>query len=293
MIAPFTLHQPRVLEEACALLSLYGDDAKLLAGGSELILLLKLGLISPQQVIDLKTIVEFDQIAFDDKQQVLRLGALVTHRALARSEAAHQHFPLIVEMERQVANVRVRNVGTVAGNLCFAEPHADPGTLLLAYGARVTTRSSGRQRRLPMSDFFADYYETKLENDEILVEIEIPKLAGNFTGAYLRFCPGERPMVAVALLMGWNHRGAEDVRLVLGCVGPTPIRVVEVEKQLMCRSSRDMVAVAMDAGYRAALLCDPIEDVWGSKEYKRQVVKTLVARAIYEASEKHDDRGRF
>jgi carbon-monoxide dehydrogenase medium subunit len=180
----------------------------------------------------------------------------------------------------------VRNVGTVAGNLCFAEPHADPGTLLLAYGARIKTRRSGRARTLPMSDFFADYYETNLDKDEILTDIEVPKVGKNFTGAYLRFCPGERPMAAVGLLVGWNSKGAEDIRLVLGCVGPTPLRAAEVEQKLLGRSTKEIAGDAVQAGAEAAQLCDPIEDVWGSKEYKRQIVKTLVARALQQACDK-------
>lgn len=286
MIAPFILHQPESVETACSLLAHYGDEAKLLAGGSELILLLKLGLIRPQHIIDIKGISKLDRLDFDAETQALRVGALVTHRTLAGSKTVREHFPLLVDMEQHVANVRVRNVGTVAGNLCFAEPHADPGTLLLAYRAKVKARGPNGERTLEMSDFFADYYETALKKDEILTEIEIPKLGKNFTGTYLRFCPGERPLIAVALLIGWRNGSAEDVRVVLGCVGPTPIRAREVEQRLIGKSAEEILAEAAEAGERAALLCDPLEDIWGSKEYKRQIVKTLVARGLYQICEK-------
>jgi aerobic carbon-monoxide dehydrogenase medium subunit len=285
MITPFILHQPQSIEDACGLLTEHGDDAKLLAGGSELILLLKLGLVRPKHMIDIKRIPGLDEVHFDVDTRALRVGALVTHSALALSNAVKERFPLLVTMEQQVANVRVRNVGTVAGNLCFAEPHADPGTLLLAYGARIKARSSDNERTLEMADFFADYYETTLKRDEIVTEIEIPKLGENFTGAYLRFCPGERPLISVALLVGWSGVAAKDVRLVLGCVGPMPVRAVEVEQELTGRSRGELIADATEAGQRAALLCDPMEDIWGSKEYKRQIVKTLVARALYQTCE--------
>lgn len=287
MIAPFTLYQPESLEEACLLLTRYGEDAKLLAGGSELILLLKLGLIRPKHIIDLKRISQLDQLEFAMERRTLTIGALISHGALVLSGSVRKHFPLLVQMEQQVANVRVRNVGTVAGNLCFAEPHADPGTLLVAYGANVKARGANGERTLKMSEFFTDYYETALQGDEILTTIEVPELGGNFTGAYLRFCPGERPLVAVALLVGWGARGAEDIRLVLGCVGPTPIRALAVEEKLRGRSAKEILGDTIEAGESAALLCDPIADLWGSKEYKRHVVRTLVARALHLACERH------
>jgi len=191
MISPFALHQPDSPESACSLLSKYGEDARILAGGSELIFLLKLGLVN--------------------------VRALVTHRAIERSETVREHLPLLVEMESQVANIRIRNVGTLAGNLCFAEPHADPGTLLVAYQAKVKAHNTRGERTINVSDFFVDYYQNALAEDEILTEVEIPKLGPNFSTTYLRFCPGERPTAAVALVMDWNSEGCENLRLVLGC----------------------------------------------------------------------------
>lgn len=280
MISPFTLHQPDSLEAACSLLSQYGEEAKILAGGSELILLLKMGLASPGRLIDIKGIPDLGRIRFDAHTQVLHIGALVTHRALELSPAVREHFPLLVQMERQVASVRVRNVGSLAGNLCFAEPHADPGTLLMAYRARIKARSARGERTIELSDLFVDYYKTALEEDEILAGIEIPKLAEDFSGTYLRFCPGERPSAAVALLAEWKDGGCENLRLVIGCVGPRPIRAEEIEEGLGRRSAEEIMAKAEEAAKKAALLCDPLDDFWGSVEYKRQIVKSLILRAL-------------
>jgi len=282
VISSFFLYQPNSLEDACRLLRQYGEEARILAGGSELILLLKLGLASPRHIIDIKRIPNLDRVEFDSTGRILQIGALATHRAVERSETVRKYFPQLVEMERQVANVRVRNIGTLGGNLCFAEPHADPGTLLFAYGAKVKVCSSRGQRVLELSSFFLDYYETALQQDEILTGIEISKLGENFTGTYLRLCPGERPTVAVALLIGWKDGMADDVRLALGCVGPTPIRAQEVEKSLSGRSAREILASALEAGDGAALLCDPVEDIWGSAEYKRQIVRVFVTRGLSE-----------
>lgn len=280
MISPFTLHQPDSLEAACSLLSQYGEEAKILAGGSELLLLLKMGLTSPGHLIDIKGIPGLDSIHFDPNTQLLHIGALVTHRTLELSPAAREHFPLLVQMERQLASVRVRNVGSLAGNLCFAEPHADPGTLLLAYLARIKARSARGERTIECSDFFLDYYKTALEGDEILTGIEIPKVGENFLGTYLRFCPGERPTATVALLMEWKDGGCENLRLVMGCVGPTPIRAEEIEEGLGRRSAEEIMAKAEEAAKKAALLCDPLDDFWGSVDYKRQIVKSLILRAL-------------
>jgi len=280
MISPFHLHRPKTVEEACALLAQYGDQAKLLAGGSELILLLKMNLTSAAHIIDIKGIPGMDAITFEPGSQALRVGGLVTHRNLETSPIALEHFPLLVEMEQQVANIRVRNIGTLGGNLCFAEPHADPGTLLTAFGARIKIRSTRGKRVLDIGDFFVDYYRTALERDEILTEVEIPKLSTNWSGAYLRFCPGERPSVAAAILMRWADGVCADARLALGCVGPKPVRMPEVELALRGKAAEEILGEAFNVGAKMSDACDPPADIWGSVDYKRQIVKTLVSRGL-------------
>jgi carbon-monoxide dehydrogenase medium subunit len=280
MISPFHLHRPTSIDQACSLLSQYGNQAKILAGGSELILLLKMSLTSAAHIVDIKGVAGLDRIEFESRSQTLKVGGLVTHRSLETSPVVLEHFPLFVEMEKQVANVRVRNVGTLGGNLCFAEPHADPGTLLIAFDGRIKVRSVRGERHLDIADFFVDYYQTALEADEILTVVEIPKLSRNWSGTYLRFCPGERPSVAVAILIEWADGVCADVRLALGCVGPKPIRATEVEFDLRGKPAGEVAAGALESGRKIAFLCDPPADVWGSVEYKRQIVKTLVSRGL-------------
>jgi carbon-monoxide dehydrogenase medium subunit len=283
VILPFTLHKPDSVESASSLLERYGEDAKILAGGSELILVMKLGFANSKHIVDIKAIANLDAVDFDPAKQVLKVGALVAHRTLETSATVREHFPLIAEMERHLANVRIRNVGTLAGNICFAEPHADPAALLLAYGARVVAKTAKRQRTIAVADFFVDYYKTALDADEILTEIEIPKPAKNSTGAYLRYCPAERPMATAAVVIGWNSGAAEAARVVMGCVGPGPIAAAEEEEFLKGKPAEEIAAKALEIGERAARMCDPLEDLWGSVEYKRQIVKTLVSRALAQA----------
>jgi len=286
MIAPFTLHWPQSLREASSLLAELRAQARILAGGSELILLLKMGLADVSHIVDIKRIPGLGGLEYDAGAKRLRIGPLVTHRTLEKSEVVRNHFPLIVEMEKQLANVRIRNVGTLAGNLSFAEPHADPGTLLVAHDATVTLTNDEGERVLNLEDFFLDYYETVSKNDELLVEITIPKPAENCLGAYLRFCPGERPMVGVALLADWNNGVCSKLRLVLGCVGPKPLRARDAEGWMVGKSPEEIQAEADAIGTQAARICQPLEDIWGSVEYKKQIVKTLVARAVSAVAEK-------
>jgi|SRR4051812_21252219 carbon-monoxide dehydrogenase medium subunit len=287
MIDDFYLHQPDSLPAALTVLTEHPDEARVLAGGSELILLLKMGLVAAKHLVNIKKIPGMADLRYDAHARALCIGALVTHRTLEKSPIVRERFPLIAAMERQLANVRIRNVGTLAGNVAFAEPHADPGTLLLAYDARVTLRSAGGERTLKMSEFFVDYYETALRTDELLTEIEVPEPAAESTGAYVRFCPGERPMAGVAAVLQWRSGACVAARLALGCVGPTPLRPADVEAALAGKSRDDIRAAAEDLGGRAAAMTQPLEDIWGTTEYKRQIVKTLVARALTRAAEEN------
>jgi carbon-monoxide dehydrogenase medium subunit len=291
LIEPFALHQPDSLPAALTVLAEHSEDARVLAGGSELILLLKMGLAAPGHVVNIKTIPGLDRLEYDAGSKTLRIGARVTHRALEKSPIVAEHFPLIVGMEKRLANVRIRNVGTLAGNISFAEPHADPGTLLTAYGARVKLQRLGGERTLAMDDFFVDYYQTALRSGELLTEVEIPRPAENCAGAYLRFCPGERPMAGVAAFIEWKNGACGNARVALGCVGPAPIRATEVEEWLAGKSGEQILAEAERLGDRAAAASQPLEDIWGTVEYKRQIVKTLVARSLEQLCRETKSRG--
>ena len=280
MISPFTLHQPDSIEAAAALLAEYGEQARILAGGSELVQLMKLGLSNPKHVIDIKRIPDLDLFGSDSTARALKIGPLVTHRMLERSQVLRQEFPLLAETAGRVGNVRLRNVGTLAGNLCSAHPNSDPGTLLMACQAAVKARSVRGERIIEISRFYVDSHQTALAPDEILIGIEIPRLKEDFSGTCLRFSPDEWPMVQVALIMGWSDGGCADVRLALGSVGPKPSRLGEVEEILQGLSAEEILSRTTELGERAARASRPEDDLRGSAEYKRHVVKVLVARAL-------------
>ena len=178
MLKPFQLHEPATVAEAVSLLAQLADDASVYAGGTELLLAMKEGLLSYGHLVNIKAIPDLDGVSYDSSAGVLAIGATATHRALERSPLVGEQFPLIADAERRVANVRVRNVGTLGGNLCFAEPHSDPGVFLLLHDAWVELSGPGGERVQSLEDFILGPYETTREPDELLTRILGPPPAG-------------------------------------------------------------------------------------------------------------------
>ena len=205
-----------------------------------------------------------------------------THRQLERSETLQEKLPVLVEMERNVANLRVREVGTIGGNLTFAEPHADPGTLLLALDATVVAQKAGGSRDIPMTEFFVDAYEAAVEEDEVLTEIVVPLPDANAAVRYRKFGYLERPSAGVALhvMADEARKSVKDVRIAVGCVGPKSMRVEEAEAVVRGKSLDEAAQLMAEAGDIAGRAADAISDLHGSAEYKEHIVKVLLTRAF-------------
>ena len=280
MLRPFRLEEPETVKEASECLARYGDSGKVYAGGTELLLAMKEGLVHFDCLVNVKKIPGLDRITQDNGS--VRLGGLSTHRQLEQSAALQEKLPVLVEMERNVANLRVREVGTIGGNLTFAEPHADPGTLLLALDATVVAQKAGGSRDIPMSEFFVDAYEAAIEEDEILTEIVVPVPAGNAAVRYRKFGYLERPSAGLALhVMADDAReSVSDVRIAVGCVGPKSMRVEEAEAVLRGKSLEEAAQLVAEAGDIAGRAADAISDLHGSAEYKEHIVKVLLTRAF-------------
>ncbi len=280
MLRPFRLEEPESVKEASESLARYGDSAKIYAGGTELLLAMKEGLIHFECLVNVKKIPGLDQITQDNGS--LRLGALSTHRQLEQSETLQEKLPVLVEMERNVANLRVREVGTIGGNLTFAEPHADPGTLLLALDATVVAQKAGGSRDIPMTEFFVDAYEAAVEEDEVLTEIVVPLPDANAAVRYRKFGYLERPSAGVALhvMADEARKSVKDVRIAVGCVGPKSMRVEEAEAAVRGKSLDEAAQVMAEAGDIAGRAADAISDLHGSAEYKEHIVKVLLTRAF-------------
>src|SRR5919109_2242108 len=184
MLESLRLVRPTTVAEAAAALDELGESAKVYAGGAELLLLMRHGLLRTESLIDVKRIERLHQLTWDG--QALRVGACVTHHRLETAPIVREHAPSFAYAESQVANVRVRNQGTLGGNLCFNDPHSDPGTILLVHNASVIVGSQRGERQLPLDAFFSDMYATALEADELLLEVQISPLPTGMQGAYVR-----------------------------------------------------------------------------------------------------------
>jgi len=279
MLRPFALHRPGTADEACALLARLGEDAAPYAGGTELLLLMKLGLLRPLHLIDVKRVAGFDAITDGAR---LTLGAAVTHRAVERSALVRQRCALLAAVARHVANVRVRNVGTVGGNLAFADPHSDLATLFLTLDATVELVSPRGRRELPLADFVRGAWETAREPDELLASVRLTPWPPGTAGAYVKFGLHERPTLGVALALRLEGAGARvaEARLAIGCVDPRPARVPAAEARLAGVAVAELEDVASAVGEAAAAAVDPADDLHGSADYKREMVAVFVRRAL-------------
>lgn len=283
MLRRFRLEEPKSIQEASQLLARHGEAARIYAGGTELLLVMKEGLAHYERLVNIKKIPNLDQVKLADG--FVSIGALSTHRQLAHSPLVRQHLPAFAEMEGNVANIRVREVGTIGGNLSFAEPHADPGTLLLALGAQVIAAKDTGQREVPIEKFFVDAYETCLESDELLTEIRVPQLPARSGIVYLKFGYLERPSVGLALFLSMDGNGKSigDARIAVGCVGPIAKRVQEAESLLAGKSVDEAARQIAAAGAAAARASQAISDLHGSQDYKEHIVGVLLKRAFQQA----------
>ena len=284
MLRPFTLHRPATAEAACALLAELGEDAAVYAGGTELLLLMKLGLLRPRHLVDIKRIGELSDITDGPR---LAIGAAVTHRTVERSPLVQTRCPLVGSVACHVANVRVRNVGTVGGNLAFADPHSDLATLFLTLDAVVELVSPRGRRELPLAEFVRGPWETTRSADELLVSVRLAPWPRESAAAYVKFGVHERPTLAVAVMLSLDvgrAAGGEGrivgARLAVGCVGPRPIRVPAAEAALTGASPAAVEEAARAAGDAAAAVIDAADDLYGSADYKRDMVAVFVRRAV-------------
>jgi carbon-monoxide dehydrogenase medium subunit len=239
---------------------------------------MKEGLLRVRHLVDVKRIPGLDAIAAEDGW--VTLGATVTHRAVERSPLVREHCPTLARAAQHVANVRVRNVGTVGGNLAFADPHSDVATLLVALDAVVGLASSGGTRELPLASFLRGVYETAREPDEILTGVRFRPWASPHGSAYLKFGVHERPTLGVAVALFADGETVADARLAVGCVGPTPVRITGAEGHLRGRSLRDVLDHPDAVAALAAQHVDPVTDLHGSADYKREMVSVFARRAV-------------
>jgi carbon-monoxide dehydrogenase medium subunit len=279
----FEYHRPDSLEEALQLLAEYGDEAKVLAGGQSLIPVMKLRLAAPAHLIDISRL-GMDSIAEADGR--LAIGALARHRDLERSDLLKARYPVMAAAAPLISDPIVRNLGTIGGSLCHADPAGDWGSVMLALQASVVLRSGRGERELPISEFLEDTFTTALEPDEILTEIRVPQPSGSSGGTYLKMerKVGDFATVAAALHLSLSDGTIERAGIGLTAVGSKNLQPADAEASLA--GAEPTEAVFAEAGRLAAEASSPVTDVRGSADYKRHIVDVYVRRGLATALEK-------
>jgi aerobic carbon-monoxide dehydrogenase medium subunit len=278
MLQSLQLVQPTTVHEASQALADYGEKAKIYAGGAELLLLLRNGLLQSEVLVDVKKIARLHRVELDDG--VLRIGACMTHHALETSKLVREHAPVLAYAESQVANIRVRNQGTLGGNLAFNDPHSDPGTVLLIHNASVLVGNDKDERRMALDDFFVDMYATALGPGDLLLEIEIPALPAGMTSAYQRLHRYQRPTLGVAVGARMRDGAIEEARFAVGCVGPKALRLTELETKITGTKPGDAKQIVAEAKEYLRDVLRPVDDLLGSAAYKLYMTGVMLGDAL-------------
>jgi aerobic carbon-monoxide dehydrogenase medium subunit len=280
----FEYFAPTTLDEALSLLDRYGDDAKVLAGGQSLIPMMKLRFAAPSVLVDINRIPGLDGIEETDGS--LALGPLVRTKMCERSALLRRDYPTLGDTAPLVSDPIVRNLGTVAGSLVHADPQGDWGAALLAADAEVEARSLAGARTIPVTDFLLGGFETALRPTEIVTRVRVPKpTAPRYGGTYskLERKVGDFATVGVAVQVALDGAGrVERAGIALTAVGPINFRATAAEEALVGRELDD--EAIREAGARAAEAAEPQDDVRGTIEYKRQVVRVFTERGLRKAA---------
>jgi carbon-monoxide dehydrogenase medium subunit len=294
--------KPKTLDEAFSLLIQYGEKAKLIAGGTDVIVMLKQKELSPDALISLQGISGLDRLEYNGE---LKIGPMVTHRAIEKSELIRKEFSALTDAADVLGSVQVRNVATIGGNIVTAAPSADTAAPLLALGAKLKLKSSKAERTIPIEQFFTGPGETVLEKGEILTEILIPRPLSNTGSAYWKLQRRgalDLPILGVAVLLSLDKstvtcsdllctsspistvlhslEGDEvfckEVRIALGVAAPTPMRATKAENLLRGKKISD--ELLEEVAETAAKEAQPRDSIRGEAWYRRDMIKVLVKR---------------
>jgi len=286
MIRPFNYHRASTLEEALRLMAKYQEDYKIICGGQSLLILMRQGLVAPENLIDIKRLKEMSYISYDPEKG-LTIGATTTHREIEKSPVIEKYFPVLAEAEKNLASIQTRNWGTIGGNLAHGDPAGDPAPILIAANATVKMASVEGERSLPLEDFTCDIFETVLEEAELLTEIQVPVLPKRTAIAYEKFSiiKNQQGIVSVAawITMAENNTECKDARIVLGAAASIPFRAKEAEQMLIGKKIEKNLLSR--AGKKASEECDPVGDIYATETYRRLLVKVLTEKTAQKAWE--------
>ena len=279
----FEYHAPTSLDQVFDLLDKYGDDSRVMAGGTALVIQMKQRLSQPGHVIGMRRVGSLN--AIESTPEGLRIGALCTQRQIENSELVGNEVPLVADTFRKVATPRIRNMATIGGGLVNGDPNQDPPPSLIALGASAVMTSKSGDRVVLLEEFFIDYYETDVQPGEILTNVMVPHAPAGSGSVYLKFLPrtaDDYGTVNVAAVVSKEQDGTcKDVRIVLGAAGVTPIRAKDAEDALRGKPLTDENIRAAAVLVKDAV--DPLEDFRGSADYKTDMAEVFARRAVEQA----------
>jgi carbon-monoxide dehydrogenase medium subunit len=273
--------QAESIEAALEALAEYGDEAKVVAGGTALMLMLEHDLIAPEVLVGIHQIVELDTLELSEKR--LELGSMVSLRTLENSSEVKSGLPVLSSACGSVGNVRVRNQATIGGNLGEADYASDPPTVLMVLDAEVSARNVKGSRVIPISEFFYGFFTTDLQPDEIITKIALPIPPVNSRSVYLKYrsrSSEDRPCVGVAALAVMEDGICHDLRVAVGAACEIPTRLSEMESLAQGQPLSDELIAEIADGYASGI--EPLEDLRGSSWYRREMTRVYVKRALAE-----------
>jgi aerobic carbon-monoxide dehydrogenase medium subunit len=277
---PFRLLEPESLKDAIDALGRLDGEARLVAGGTALVAMIRLGLVKPDRLVSLHRVPALSRIAVEDGSLVL--GAMATHADIERARVVRDGWPLLADAVRRVATPAIRTSGTIGGNLAYAEAASDPAPALLCLDAEVRVAGPGGQRVVPIARFFRGFYEAALEPGEIVTAVRVPPAPASARGGYVKYTSRsaeDKPLVGVAALVALDASGrCVEARIGLGGAAPTPMRAAQAERALRGEALTD--AAVRAAAEAAAREADPLSDLMGSADYRREMVRVWVRRLL-------------
>jgi carbon-monoxide dehydrogenase medium subunit len=286
--ASFEYFAPATLDEALEILGRYDEgEAKVLAGGQSLIPLMKLRFAAPRALVDVNGVSELGTLTEDSGG--LRIGALTRHKACERSELLHGRFGALGDAAPQISDPIVRNLGTVCGSLAHADPQGDWGSVMLAVGADVEAQGPDGTRTIPIEDFFLGPFTTALAPSEVIIAVRVRDPGLRAGGTYLKLerKVGDFATVGVAVHVSFANGSVGRAGIGLTGVGPTNVRATAAEAALAGATLDD--DVIREAAQLAAEAAEPIDDLRGSAQYKRNVVRVFTERGLRKAAEGRSD----
>lgn len=279
----FTLHAPTSVAEALEALEQYGEDARLIAGGTALVLFMKQRLAQPEHLVSLRRVPGLDQLRVEEGN--LRIGATTTQRAMETDTRVRQGWPVLAETYGHVASVRIRNMATVGGGIAHGDPSQDPPPTLIALGAQVRVTSRTGERLVPIEDFYAGYFETVLKPGEMVAEVIVPPLPAGSGAAFIKFLPrtaDDYATVAAAALVQVDPDGTcRQARVGLGSVAPVPVRARKLEAALKGNKLTPQFLKEACAVVKEEV--EPLDDFRGSAAYKRDMAAVIARRTLEQA----------